>query len=148
MRIEPSSISCGIRRLVVEPKDEASKDALNGLINSNRNGCAMIVTGIPTKRNDFKELLLASGFEKMKQPLPRVPDPTLEAKFDDFAFMIRNHGEELYQDDKDEADDANFEQFVATTVEKPLFDFATTVLHHGEYIGGLNFYVFYTNAAP
>lgn len=148
MRIEPSSISCGVRRLVIEAKDEASKEKLNELIKNNRNGCAMVVTGIPTRRRDLKELLLSSGFEKMKQPLARTPDPTLQPKYDDLAFMIRNHGEELYQDDKDEQDDLNFEQFVETTVEKRLNDFAMTVLHHGEYTGGLNFYVWYTGAAP
>lgn len=142
MHIEGSSISCGVRRLVIDKADDASKEKLDQLLAANHS-CAMIVTSIPTKRKDLKKILVESGFERMKQPAPRVPDASIKSRFDDMAFMLRNHGEEIYQDDKNEQNESNFEQYVERTISQRLIDFASSILHHGELTGNLNFFVRY-----
>lgn len=142
MRIEGSGISCGVRRLIVDNGDQPTKDELDQLLKVNHS-CAMVVTGVPTRRKDVISLLLGSGFERMKPPYKRSPDASVTPVYDEFAFLLQ-HQEHKFNGYYGGTDDDNlFESFVENTVSNDMGEFATSMMHHGNFIGNVGFFVRY-----
>jgi hypothetical protein len=145
MRIEGSSISCGVRRLVIDKNEKPTKEQLSTLIKNNHS-CAVVVAGVPSRRRGVIALLLDSGFEQIKNPnkveqsIDTPNDDSINPAFADMVSLIMRHGNELQDID----DSVRFEQFVENTITNDLANMATLVLHHGnELIGNLSFFIRY-----
>jgi len=144
MHIEGSSISCGVRRLVISDKENPSNDELVELIKSNKNGCAIVMTGIPSRRKDVIRLLLDNDFEQVKNPsrseytIPK--DDSIVHGIAEIASLI------MYHDHEPDDNSTKAERFVNDTVNANLTDMASLVMHHGnEIIGNLSFFIYYMN---
>lgn len=147
MHIEGSSISCGVRRLVIKSDEQPTKEAISTLIANNKNTCAIVMTNVPTRCRDIITLLLDNGFEQVKNPA-RIEhkldkDGTVKPAFAEIASLLMHHGSQV-ADDVDDA--ANAEQFVNDTISTGLTNMALLVMHHGnELIGNLSFFIRYMN---
>lgn len=136
MHIEGSGISCGVRRLVISNNDQPTKEQLVELIKTNKNNCAIVMTGVPTRRKDVMMLLLDNGFERIKTPVEYPPDLSVKPSFSAFATIIMHHDHDFDGDD-----DNSFEKFVETTVSDKLGEMATSIMHHGGYVGNVSFFI-------
>lgn len=141
MRIEGSSISCGVRRLVIDKNDKPTKDDVAKLISANKSSCAIVMAGVPSKDKEIILSLLDNGFERVRKTVERVDEPSIFKKFADMAFSILHHDHEpgTVEDlDEGEDDATRFEQYVGSTVSSKLKDFASLVIHHGDAPRGNN----------
>lgn len=137
--VQGSSISCGVRRLVLD-KEVPSKNDLEKLIKQNH--CAFIMTSVPVSRHDAIALLLDSGFEQVKNPGNIKADNSVNPDFTEMAASVMYHDHEAPEgEDIDKA--TIFERFVKDTVNTDLNNMAASILHHGnEIIGKSNFFVY------
>ncbi len=142
MHIEGSSISCGVRRLIIGKDEKVSKEKLVELIKGNSGQCAMVVAGVPTRCKDVTTLLLDNKFEPVKDPHKKVKvkpvDISICSDFHELAASLMYH-------ESDEPDDLVLsEQFVEATINADIADMATLIMHHGnELTGKLDFFVYF-----
>lgn len=103
MRIDTTSISCGVRRLFIDDNEKPSKEQLSGLIKDNKNQCAIVMTGIPARRRDVIKTLLDNGFQRVDNPTD-IDDSvksemfigaTVNADLTDMAALIMHHGNDF-----------------------------------------------------
>jgi hypothetical protein len=142
MRIEGSSISCGVRLLVIDKNERPSKEEVAKLVSANRGSCAIMMTGVPAKHKNVIKALLDNHFERIKKT-EYIANSSIKDDFADIAFLVMYHGHE-YDFDDVEDDVARFDKFVGSTISDDLIDFASLVIHHGDVPpGAIKFFIRY-----
>jgi len=132
-RIEGSSVSCGINRLILG--DDPSKDKIAELVGQYKNHCAILVTSVPNRRKDIMMMLKENNFEPVKKPLEIIPDKSVITEFAEIAFLLQHHDNEF--------DEAGLEKYVKDTVSEKLTDMAASILHHGDYVENVKLFIRY-----
>lgn len=142
MRVEGTSISCGVNRLIITNDEKPSKQQLSTLISENKNRFAILVTAVPARRKDVTTLLLEHDFERVKNPAQVQQDNTwifaesVKSDFADIGSLL------MYHDGLD--DSVRYSQFVGATINANLTDMAAIIMHHGnEFVGNLDLFIRY-----
>lgn len=138
MHVEGSSISCGVRRLVIAKDETPTSEKLASKLSEVKDSCAILITTVPRKRKDIKALLIKHGFEQVKEAIERAPDPSVVDKFAKLATLVMHHDHDI-----DDEDVNGFEQYAENTVQNSMVDFTVSMMHHGNFVGSNGFFIRY-----